>query len=78
MFEKIKIKIEGVRSQNDKNLIETEIDVLGGVKNISVDEKSGESRIEFDSVLIGSESIIETIEKLGYRVEEGAEVSAVP
>lgn len=70
MFKKLQIKIEGVRSQNDKNLIEAEIDVLDGVKSIGVDEKSGESWMEFDSARISLESITDNIEKLGYRVGE--------
>lgn len=77
MFKKIQIKIEGVRSQGDKNSIEAEIDVLDGVKNISVDEISGESAIEFDSAQISLERIVAIIEKLGYRVGD-AGISAVP
>ena len=76
MFKKLQIKIEGVRSQNDKNLIEAEIDVLDGVKSIGVDEKSGESWMEFDSARISLESITDNIEKLGYRVGEAAGVGA--
>ncbi|TSC92607.1 MAG: hypothetical protein CEN91_401, partial [Candidatus Berkelbacteria bacterium Licking1014_85] len=45
MLEKIQIK--NIRSENDKVLIETEIDVLEGVKNINVDKKNGETIIEF-------------------------------
>src|SRR3989338_8108010 len=78
MLKKIQIKIRGVRSQNDKNLIEAEIDVLKGVKNISVDEKSGESQIEFDSSSISMENIIDIIKKFGYRVGEDEEASSVP
>ncbi len=78
MFKKTQIKIKGVRSQNDKNSIEAEIDVLGGVKSISVDEKSGESQIEFDNTLISSESFTSAIEKLGYRAGEDVAINAVP
>lgn len=69
MLQKIKIKIEGVRSQNDKVLIETEIDVLAGVKNANVDEKTGEAFVEFDDFLISEDKILETIENLGYKSE---------
>lgn len=69
MLQKIKIKIEGIRSQNDKVLIETEIDVLGGVKNADVDEKTGETSIEFDDLLISEDKILDKIENLGYKSE---------
>lgn len=78
MFKKIRIKIEGIRSQNDKNSIEAEIDVLEGVKDVNVDEKSGETLIEFDSSLISSEKIAAVVEKLGYKAGNNAESVVVP
>jgi len=79
MIKKIKIKIGGIQSQNDKVLVEAEIDVLKGVKNIDVNEKTGESWIEFDSVIVSEDTILDTIENLGeYQVQEEAEFSRVP
>lgn len=75
MLKKIKIKIEGIRSQDDKALVEAEIDVLKGVSNVKVDEKTGESQINFDDVFISKNKIIETIESLGYKLEEGVGLS---
>lgn len=79
MLKKIKMKIDGVRSQNDKVLIESEIDVLKGVKSIEVDEKTGESQIEFDTVFISEDAILDKIEKLGeYQLEEEAGFTHIP
>lgn len=70
MFKKIKIQIESIHSENDKALIETEIDVLEGVKNVDVDEKSGEVLVEFDDSKISQSKLFETIQKLGFSVLE--------
>ncbi|MBU3935014.1 sulfite exporter TauE/SafE family protein, partial [Patescibacteria group bacterium] len=70
MFKKIKIQIANIRSVNDKALIETEIDVLEGVKNVNVNEKSGEVLIEFDDSKISQGKVFETIQKLGFQVLE--------
>ena len=78
MLKKIKIQIKGIHSQNDKALIETEIDVLKGVKNVEVEEETGGCQIEFDDVLISKNKIIETIENLRYEVGEDAEFINVP
>ncbi|MDP2930386.1 MAG: sulfite exporter TauE/SafE family protein [bacterium] len=69
MFKKIKIQIENIRSENDKALIETEVDILEGVKDIIVDEKNGETVIGFDEDIISLNKILEAIEKLGFKIE---------
>ena len=68
MLIKIKVRIEGINSQNDKAEIETEIDILEGVKDINVNEKTGESWIEFDNSMIPQGKIFETIKGMGYEV----------
>jgi copper chaperone CopZ len=70
MFKKIKIQIIGIKSINDKIRIETEIDVLEGIKNIEVSEKTGNAEIEFDNELISQEIILEKIKELGYEMKE--------
>ena len=47
-MKKIVFQIAGVRSPNDRSLIETELDVLVGVKNVQLDEKTGRCAVEFD------------------------------
>lgn len=71
MLRKTKIQIKSIRSENDKPLIETEIDVLEGVKNVDVDEKNGEVLIEFDDSKISHSKLLETIQELGFPVLEG-------
>jgi len=70
MLKKIKIQIESIRSENDKALIETEINILGGVKNVDVDEKNGEVLIEFDDGKISQSQLFESVQSLGFRVLE--------
>ncbi|MBU1921683.1 sulfite exporter TauE/SafE family protein [Patescibacteria group bacterium] len=72
MFKKIKIQIKGIHCASCKTLIETEVDVLEGVKDIEVDNKTGECKIEFDDGKISQKRIFETIEKLKYKVSEVA------
>lgn len=65
-----KIKIWGIKSQDDKTFLETEIDILGGVKNITIDETSGQTLIDFDESQISIAEIIKKIEELGFNSEE--------
>ncbi len=69
MLRKIKINIEGIHCRSCKTLIETEVDVLAGVKDIEVDYKTGECRIEFDDQKISRKEIFAAIEKLNYQVK---------
>jgi len=78
MLKKIKIQIKNSCSENDKALIEAEIDVLGGVKNVNVNEKNGEVLIEFDDSKISQSQLLNSIKNLGFYVsdEEKKELSA--
>jgi sulfite exporter TauE/SafE/copper chaperone CopZ len=70
MLKKIKIQIEGIHCKSCKTLIETEVDVLEGVKDIDVNYQTGECQIEFDDQKITQTKIFEKIEKLNYKVKE--------
>lgn len=70
MLKRIKIKIEGIHCESCKTLIETEVDVLEGVKEVKVDYQAGECEIEFDDQKISQKKIFEKIEKLNYKVKE--------
>lgn len=80
MLKKIKIQIEGIHCQSCKTLIETEVDVLEGVKDINVDHQTGECEIEFDDQKISPKKIFEVIEKLNYKVkkEKAAKKKSIP
>ncbi|MBU1778518.1 sulfite exporter TauE/SafE family protein [Patescibacteria group bacterium] len=73
MLKKIKIKINGIHCKSCKTLIETDIDVLEGVKDIDVDHQTGNCQIEFDDHKISQKKIFEKIEKLNYKVVEKIE-----
>lgn len=68
MLRKIKFKIEGTHCASCKTLIETEVDVLKGVKNIEVKYQTGECWAEFDNEKISQKEIFEAVEKLNYRI----------
>ena len=70
MLQKIKIQIKGIHCESCKTLIETEVDVLIGVKDIKVDHQTGETWIEFDDQKISQKKIFKAIEKLNYKVGE--------
>ena len=69
MLKKVKIQIEGIHCKSCKTLIETEVDVLEGVKDIKVDYQTGETRIEFDDQKVSQKKIFKVIEKLNYQVK---------
>lgn len=65
-----KFKIDGLHCKSCKILIETEIDVLGGVKEVDVDFENSFCKIEFDDEKISMEKITKEIEKLGYKIKD--------
>ncbi len=78
MLKKINIEIKNILSQNDKALIETEIDVLKGVEAADIDDKTGKAEVSFDDALISKDKILKTIENLGYKTGKNVEVGDVP
>ena len=70
MFIKLKFKILNINSENDKALLETEIDILEGVRNVNIDSQSGESWVEFDTDKISQEKIFGKIEELKFKTKK--------
>ncbi len=70
MLQKIKFKIKGIHCASCKILIETEVDVLAGVKDIKVNHQTGECQVEYDDDKISQPKIFAAIEKLNYQVEK--------
>ncbi len=68
MLRTIKIQIDGIYCKSCKILIETEVDVLIGVKDININYQNGECQIEFDDSRVSQKKIFEVIEKLNYKV----------
>lgn len=75
MFKKIEIHIQGITCKSCKTLIETEVNVLQGVKNIEVNHQTGKSIIEFDGQKISQKKIVEVIEKLNYKAITDAQLN---
>jgi copper chaperone CopZ len=70
MMKKLEIQILGIKSFNDKIKLETEVDVLEGVKDTRVNEKTGILTAEFDDALISKDEILKKIKELGYQIKE--------
>ena len=68
MIKKINLKLGGLHCQSCKSLIETEIGALKGVAKISVDLKTEQCQIEFDSNQVSLNKIKNKIESLNYQV----------
>ena len=58
MLKKIKAQIEEIHCKSCKTLIETEVDVLEGVKDIDVNYQNGDCQIEFDDQKISKRKFL--------------------
>lgn len=70
MLKKLNLKIKGIHCKSCKILIETEIDVLPGVKSVIVNHQTGKAEIEFDDQKITKEKIFAEIKKLNYTAND--------
>ncbi|MCF7819941.1 MAG: sulfite exporter TauE/SafE family protein [Candidatus Pacebacteria bacterium] len=68
-MEKISFKIKGTSCISCKTLIESEVEILAGIKDIRVDYKTGQCTAKYDSSKINSKKIKAVIEKLGYEID---------
>ena len=68
MLKVSKIKINGLHCESCKTLIETEVDILEGVKEVNVNYQAGECRVEFDDQKISLEEINKKIRDLNYTI----------
>src|SRR3989339_496736 len=68
MLKEIKIKIENLRSVEDRMTIEAEFEVLDGVDGINVNETNGNYYIKFDEDKISSDEIVKKIKDIGFDV----------
>ncbi|MDF1498313.1 MAG: sulfite exporter TauE/SafE family protein [Patescibacteria group bacterium] len=73
MLKKIKIQIEGIHCKSCKILIETEVDILDGIKSVKVNNQTGNCEIEYDENKISQKKIFETIEKMDYKIKKETE-----
>ena len=71
MLKKIRFRIKGVHCSSCKVLIETELDVLEGVKEVNVDFNTGMTEVEFDDSKSSQKEIFAKIKKLNYKAETG-------
>ena len=66
---KIKFQVSGVHCKSCKTLLEGEIGLLVGVKDIQVDYQTGDCLVEFDESQVSFKRIKEKIESFDYSVE---------
>jgi sulfite exporter TauE/SafE/copper chaperone CopZ len=72
MLKKIKFKLRETLSEKNKYQIESEIDILTGVNDVTVDYQTGECEIEFEQPGMSVAEIIKSIQKLGYQIDREA------
>ncbi len=68
MIKKAMFKISGMHCTSCAKLIEMTLEEEKGVEAINVEYKSQEACMEFDSELLTSKEVRDTIESLGYCV----------
>lgn len=68
-MQSIKLKIIGIHCKSCKELIESEIGVLRGVKDIALNVKTSKAIIEYNNQQISEHEIIKEIENLNYEVK---------
>jgi len=73
-MQKVKLGIEGIHCKSCKSLIENEINLLGGIKNVKVNVKTGEAEVEYDEQRISKEEIVKEIKALNYGVKKTGKV----
>ena len=69
-LKKLDFKINGLHCKSCKTLLETEVDVLGGVNNVDVNYQTGECWVEFDEDQIPFSKIKNKIEEFDYKVAD--------
>jgi len=72
-----KFVVDGVHCKSCKTLIETEVDVLPGVKNVVLNYQTGRAFVEFDDSKISYSEIKDKIESFDYKVIESEEKKKV-
>lgn len=65
----INFKITGMHCASCEKIIKMELEGLEGVKNVSVDFKSGKASVEVDSNFNDQDMMAKTVEELGYKVQ---------
>ena len=68
MLKNISLQINGVHCKSCKTVIETEVEVLPGIKSINVNSKTGKCQIEYNDNKISLPGITKAIEKHDYQV----------
>lgn len=62
------LKIEGMTCTGCESAIKKSVKKLNGVKDVQADYKTGEGTVKFDKNKVNIDDIIQSIEKLGYKV----------
>ncbi len=66
-MKEIVLNVKGMMCEGCENRVKKAISMLDGVKNVTADHNTGKVSIVFDGQ-INRDSIIETIEDIGYEV----------
>lgn len=61
--------VQGVNSEDDLQTIDNELRELDGVKEVNVDQESGDAEIKYDEDILAEERVKITVRELGYTVK---------
>lgn len=65
----LKMTIKGMHCESCIKLIKMNFEDLNGIKNSSIDLKSGRASVDFDEGLTNKKEIAEAVRKAGYSAE---------
>ena len=68
MYESIIVKINGMKGEESKNTINSELEALEGIKSAQVSLENEEVKVDYKTDLICLNEIIETIQGAGYEI----------
>jgi len=68
-MKKIILKIDGMHCQSCEKIITMELEELPGISNIKIDSTAGTGELEIDNNLVNERTVLQAIEKAGYKAE---------
>jgi copper chaperone CopZ len=64
-----RLKVSGMHCTSCSMLVDMTLEELDGVQSAQTDHASGESIVTFDSDVVGSQTLVEAVRKVGYDAE---------
>lgn len=65
-----KFNILNLHSAKNKYLIESELEILDGIVNVEINEKTRQCEVDFDNKIANEDNIINKVKELGFNVKQ--------